>query len=111
MITKIIFDALHFTIMASEGVPRAKFTKFIPSASAFGLRPNFLKRELRLRPNVKYTASVILCYKVTKISPNLCLHFEKQDGQDGKKRKENHATKVTKIPKTKRQKYGMNRTK
>ena len=27
-----------------------------------------------------------------------------------KKRKENHATKVTKIPKTKRQKYGMNKT-
>jgi len=34
MITKIIFDALHLTIMASGGVPRAKFTKFIPSASA-----------------------------------------------------------------------------
>ena len=35
----------------------------IPSASAyaFGQRPNFLKRELRLRPNVKNTASVILC--------------------------------------------------
>ena len=27
-----------------------------------------------------------------------------------KNRKENHATKVTKIPKTKRQKYGMNKT-
>ena len=26
------------------------------------------------------------------------------------KQKENHATKVTKIPKTKRQKYGMNKT-
>ena len=36
--------------------------------------------------------------------------FTRQDGQDGKKRKENHATKVTKIPKTKRQKYGMNKT-
>ena len=42
---------------------------FAPSASAyvFGLRPNFLKRELRLRPNVKNTASVILWSKaVTK---------------------------------------------
>ena len=42
---------------------------------------------------------------------NFCLHFERQDGQDGKNRKENHATKVTKIPNTKRQKYGMNKTK
>ena len=35
---------------------------FIPSASAyaFGRRPNFLQQELRLRPNVKNTASVIL---------------------------------------------------
>ena len=41
---------------------------------------------------------------------NLCLHFERQDGQDRKKRKENHQTKVTKIPKTNRQKYGMNET-
>ena len=34
---------------------------FIPSASAyaFGRRPNFLKCELRLRPNVKNTALVI----------------------------------------------------
>ena len=39
---------------------------------------------------------------------NLSLHFA---GQDGKKRKENHATKVTKLQKTKRQKYGMNKTK
>ena len=46
----------------------------------------------------------------TKILRNLCLHFVKQDGQDGKKWKENHATKVTKLPKTKRQKYGMNKT-
>ena len=41
-------------------------------------------------------------YENTKILRNLCLHFERQDGQDGKKRKENHATKVSKIPKTKR---------
>ena len=35
---------------------------FIPSASAyaFGRRPNFFKQELRLWPNVKITASVIL---------------------------------------------------
>ena len=33
-----------------------------------------------------------------------------QDGQDQKNRKENQATKVTKIPKTKRIKYGMNKT-
>ena len=33
-----------------------------------------------------------------------------QDGQDGKNWREHHATKVTKIPKTKRQKYGMNKT-
>ena len=40
---------------------------FIPSASAyaFGRRPNFLKQELRLRPNVKNTASVILCGALT----------------------------------------------
>ena len=44
------------------------------------------------------------------ISSNLCLHFARQDGQDGKKRKENHTTRVTKIPKTKRAKYGMNKT-
>ena len=49
--------------------------------------------------------------KVMKILRNLCLHFARQDGQDGKKWKENHATKVTKIPKTKRRKYGMNKTK
>ena len=42
--------------------------------------------------------------------PNLCLQFVRQDGQDGKKCKENHATKVTKIPKTKRWKYGRNKT-
>ena len=46
----------------------------------------------------------------TKILHNLWLHFAKQDGQDGKKRKENHAAEVTKIPKTKRQKYGINKT-
>ena len=36
---------------------------FVPSASAyaFGRRPNFLKWELQLRPNVKNTASVIHC--------------------------------------------------
>ena len=41
----------------------------------------------------------------------LCLHFARQNGQYGKNRKENQATKVTKIPKTKRRKYGMNKTK
>ena len=48
--------------------------------------------------------------KVTKILHDLCLHFARQYGPDGKKQKENHATKVTKITKTKRRKYGMNRT-
>ena len=48
--------------------------------------------------------------EVTKIFCNLCLHFASKDGQEGKKQKENHATKVTKIPKTKRWKYGMNKT-
>ena len=32
---------------------------------------------------------------------NICLHFERQDGQDGKKQKEDHAIKVTKNQKTK----------
>ena len=41
-----------------------------------------------------------------KILHNLCLHFIRQHGQDRKNRIENHA----KIPKTKRQKYGMNKT-
>ena len=45
----------NFTFMPAEGVPRAKFTKLC----TFG-RPNFLKRELLLQPNVKNTASVIL---------------------------------------------------
>ena len=45
-----------------------------------------------------------------KILRNLCLHFARQDGQDGKNSKEKYTTKVTKIPKTKRQKYGMNKT-
>ena len=48
-----------------------------------------------------------------KILHNLCLHFVKPDGQDGKNWKENCATWVTKIPKTfktKRRKYGMNKT-
>ena len=46
-------------------------------------------------------------YENTKILRNLCLHFERQDGQDGKKtRKENHAFKVTKIPKTKDKSMG-----
>ena len=48
---------------------------------------------------------VTIVNEVTKILPNLCLHFARQDGQDGKNRKENHTTKVTKIPKTKRRKY------
>ena len=47
--------------------------------------------------------------EVTKIL-QITLHFARQDGQDGKNRKENHATIVTKIPKTKRRKYGMNKT-
>ena len=45
-----------------------------------------------------------------KILHNLCLHFATQDGQVRKNWKENHATKVTKIQKTKRRKYGMNKT-
>ena len=49
-------------------------------------------------------------YKNTKTLHNLCLHFSRQDGQDGKKWKENQASKVTTIPKTKRRKYGMNKT-
>ena len=48
--------------------------------------------------------------EVTKILCNLCLHFERQDGQDGKITEKNHRTKATKIPKTKRRKYGMNKT-
>ena len=44
--------------------------------------------------------------EVTKILRNLCLHFERQDGQDGKKRKENDTTKVTKIPKPKDENMG-----
>ena len=36
-----------------------------------------------------------------KVLRNLCLYFERPDGQDGKKRKENPATKVIKISKTK----------
>ena len=51
-----------------------------------------------------------LSYENTKILHNLCLFFARQDGQDGKNQKENPATKVTKIPKTKRRKYGMNKT-
>ena len=45
---------MHSTIRAAEG-------DFIPSASAyaFGRRPDYFKRRLRLRPNVKNTASVI----------------------------------------------------
>ena len=46
-----------------------------------------------------------------KMLLNLCLHFARQDVQDGKKQNKNHGTKVTKIPKTKRRKYGMNKTK
>ena len=42
-----------------------------------------------------------------KILFDVCLYFARQDG---KKKKENQATKVTKIPKTKRRKYGMNKT-
>ena len=51
----------------------------------------------------------LLATKLQKyeILRNLCLHFERQDGQDGKKtRKENHAFKVTKIPKTKDKSMG-----
>ena len=45
--------------------------------------------------------------EITKILRNLCLHFERQNGQDGKHRK-----KITQLkwPKTKRQKYGTNKT-
>ena len=49
-------------------------------------------------------------YENTKILRNLCLHFARQNGQGGKTQGKNHATKVTKIPKTKRRKYGMNKT-
>ena len=49
-------------------------------------------------------------YKNTTILCNHFLHFARQHGQDRKKQKENHATRVTKIPKTKRAKYGMNKT-
>jgi hypothetical protein len=37
---------------------------FVPSAYAFGRRPNFFKFDLRLRPNVKNMASVILCLEL-----------------------------------------------
>ena len=37
----------------------------------------------------------------------ICLHFAKQDGKNWK---DNHATKVTKLQKSKRRKYGMNKT-
>jgi hypothetical protein len=49
--------------MAAEGVPKVKSKKLCTLASAyvFGRGPNFLKQELRFRPNVKNTASVILC--------------------------------------------------
>ena len=48
--------------------------------------------------------------EVNKILTNLCLYFGRQDGHEGKKRKENHAAEMTKILKTKRPKYGMNKT-
>ena len=35
----VVFDALHFTIMTSEGVPIAKFTKFRTFGFSLGLRP------------------------------------------------------------------------
>ena len=56
---------MHSTSLlgAAEGVPRAKFTKL----HTFGRRPNFLKYKLRLRPNVKNTASVIPCMEGTAI--------------------------------------------
>ena len=41
---------------------------------------------------------------------NLCLHFARQDGQDRKIMEIKSCNKVTKIPKTKRRKYGMNKT-
>ena len=49
----------------------------VPSAStyAFGRRPNFLKQELRLWPNVKNTASVIL-WNTIKLTLNF--HFDLQ---------------------------------
>ena len=48
-------------------------------------------------------------YENTRILRNLCLHFARQDGQDGKNRKEKKITQL-KWPKTKRRKYGMNKT-
>ena len=49
-------------------------------------------------------------YENMKILCNLCLHFARKDGQDRKNENENYETKMTKIPKTKRRKYGMNKT-
>ena len=60
--------------------------------------------------SVSFIPFLVFGDEVMKISRTLCLHFGRQDGQDRKKEKENHATKVTKIQKTKRQKYGMNKT-
>ena len=53
----------NFTFIPAEGVPRAKFTKLLPSALAYSFdqRPNFSKRKLWLQPNVKNPASVISC--------------------------------------------------
>ena len=49
---------------------------------------------------------------VMKILRNLCLHFARQDGQDGKNRMKITQLKWPKyVPKTKRQKYGTNKTK
>ena len=70
----------------------------------------FLHDICFIHPIFHFWFSVTFGYKDTKILPNLCLHFARQDGQDRKNWKENHATKVNKIPKTKRRKYGMNET-
>ena len=57
---------------------------------------------------------VTFCDKAMKIRKYFAIfiyvHFAWQDGQDRKQWKENHTTQVTKIPKTKRRKYGMNKT-
>ena len=58
-----------------------------------------------VHPILRFWFLVTLGNKVSKILRNLSLHFARQDEQEG-----NHATKVTKITKTKRQKYGINKT-
>jgi hypothetical protein len=79
-----------------------------------GLQSNFLYRALQNLVNVcfvhPFISFLVFChfcrqrYENTKLLPNPCLYFARQDGQDGKNRKEDHATKVTKIPKSQKTK-------